>query len=114
LVFSATFDKDLQTKLAGKGKSTGSDEEKMAYLMKCLKFRGEPKFIDVNPVSQMAQGLKEGLIECGAMEKVGFENKPDLHSMLTLYRIFIYTPSSFSTLVAVLSSSPTLSLLFAV
>ncbi|KAM0563757.1 hypothetical protein ACHAPJ_001489 [Fusarium lateritium] len=69
LVFSATFDKDLQTKLAGKGKSTGSDEEKMAYLMKCLKFRGEPKFIDVNPVSQMASGLKEGLIECGAMEK---------------------------------------------
>ncbi|WKT46125.1 Helicase, C-terminal [Fusarium oxysporum f. sp. vasinfectum] len=65
----ATFDKDLQTKLAGKGKSTGNDEEKMAYLMKCLKFRGEPKFIDVNPVSQMAQGLKEGLIECGAMEK---------------------------------------------
>ncbi|KAK4088953.1 hypothetical protein Purlil1_6806 [Purpureocillium lilacinum] len=72
LVFSATFDKDLQTKLAGKGKkasASGSDEEKMAYLMKCLKFRGEPKFIDVNPVTQMAEGLKEGLIECGAMEK---------------------------------------------
>ncbi|KAM5341604.1 hypothetical protein ACJ41O_014635 [Fusarium nematophilum] len=69
LVFSATFDKDLQTKLAGKGKRTGNDEEKMAYLMKCLKFRGEPKFIDVNPVSQMAEGLREGLIECGAMEK---------------------------------------------
>ncbi|KAH0601872.1 hypothetical protein MHUMG1_00751 [Metarhizium humberi] len=71
LVFSATFDKNLQTKLAGKGKSakTGSDEEKMAYLMKCLKFRGEPKFIDVNPVSQMADNLREGLIECGAMEK---------------------------------------------
>ncbi|UNI18028.1 RNA helicase [Purpureocillium takamizusanense] len=72
LVFSATFDKDLQTKLAGKGKkafASGNDEEKMAYLMKCLKFRGEPKFIDVNPVSQMAEGLKEGLIECGAMEK---------------------------------------------
>ncbi|KAM0343497.1 hypothetical protein ACHAPU_008528 [Fusarium lateritium] len=69
LVFSATFDKDLQTKLAGKGKSTGNDDEKMAYLMKCLKFRGEPKFIDVDPVSQMASGLKEGLIECGAMEK---------------------------------------------
>ncbi|KAF5025785.1 hypothetical protein F66182_2118 [Fusarium sp. NRRL 66182] len=69
LVFSATFDKDLQTKLAGKGKSAGSDDEKMAYLMKCLKFRGEPKFIDVNPVSRMAEGLKEGLIECGAMEK---------------------------------------------
>ncbi|KAM0420793.1 hypothetical protein ACHAPT_011454 [Fusarium lateritium] len=81
LVFSATFDKDLQTKLAGKGKSTGNDEEKMAYLMKCLKFRGEPKFIDVNPVSQMADGLKEGLIECGAMEK-------DLY----LYTVLILNP----------------------
>lgn len=72
LVFSATFDKDLQTKLAGKGRSssTGTDAEKMAYLMKRLKFRGQPKYIDVNPVSQMADGLKEGLIECGAMEKV--------------------------------------------
>jgi ATP-dependent RNA helicase DDX24/MAK5 len=73
LVFSATFDKNLQTKLAGKGKNAksveGSDEEKMEYLMKCLKFRREPKFIDANPVSQMAEGLKEGLIECGAMEK---------------------------------------------
>lgn len=74
LVFSATFDKDLQTKLAGnskrKGKGASGDEQNMEYLMKCLKFRGEPKFIDVNPVSQMADGLKEGLIECGAMEKV--------------------------------------------
>ncbi|TWU74961.1 ATP-dependent RNA helicase [Metarhizium rileyi] len=71
LVFSATFDKNLQTKLAGKGKSAkaGSDEENMAYLMKCLKFREEPKFIDVNPASQMADNLREGLIECGAMEK---------------------------------------------
>ncbi|KAJ6788940.1 hypothetical protein PWT90_05191 [Aphanocladium album] len=71
LVFSATFDKDLQTKLAGKKRPSaqGTDEEKMAYLMKCLKFRGQPKFIDVNPVSQMAEGLREGLIECGAMEK---------------------------------------------
>ena len=72
LVFSATFDKNLQTKLAGKNRApvAGSDEEKMAYLMKCLKFRSKPKFIDVNPVSQMAEGLREGLIECGAMEKV--------------------------------------------
>lgn len=72
LVFSATFDKDLQTKLAGKKRASaqGTDEEKMAYLMKCLKFRGQPKFIDVNPTSQMASGLREGLIECGPMEKV--------------------------------------------
>lgn len=74
LVFSATFDKNLQTKLAGKGRSAkaGSDEEKMEYLMKCLKFRTEPKFIDVNPVSRMADNLREGLIECGAMEKVRY------------------------------------------
>ncbi|KAM3506575.1 hypothetical protein MY10362_002277 [Beauveria mimosiformis] len=75
LVFSATFDKGLQTKLAGKTRpsATGqgaTDEEKMAYLMQCLKFRGgQPKYIDANPVDQMAEGLREGLIECGAMEK---------------------------------------------
>ncbi|PTB65525.1 DEAD-domain-containing protein [Trichoderma citrinoviride] len=85
LVFSATFDKNLQSKLVGRGKgpkaAAGSDEEKMEYLMKCLKFRGEPKFIDVNPVSQMADGLKEGLIECGAMEK-------DLY----LYTVLVLNP----------------------
>jgi ATP-dependent RNA helicase DDX24/MAK5 len=73
LVFSATFDKELQTKLAGKGKkkkAAGDEEDQMAYLMKSLKFRQQPKFIDVNPVRQMAVGLREGLIECGAMEKV--------------------------------------------
>lgn len=71
LVFSATFDKDLQTKLAGNRRfKKGAEDDKMEYLMKCLKFRKEPKFIDVNPVRQMAEKLKEGLIECGAMEKV--------------------------------------------
>ncbi|KAG5931947.1 ATP-dependent RNA helicase [Claviceps sorghi] len=88
LVFSATFDKDLQTKLAGRAKSSksggggsGCEDEKMAYLMKCLKFRGEPKFIDVNPVGRMADNLREGLIECGAMEK-------DLY----LYTILLLNP----------------------
>ncbi|KAG6025815.1 hypothetical protein E4U41_001449, partial [Claviceps citrina] len=72
LVFSATFDKDLQTKLAGKARSSkpgGGQDEKMEYLMKCLRFRGPPKFIDVNPAGRMADNLREGLIECGAMEK---------------------------------------------
>ncbi|KAL1871640.1 ATP-dependent RNA helicase [Diaporthe australafricana] len=71
LVFSATFNKNLQQKLAGKGKSNLMDaQESMEYLLKKLNFREEkPKFVDVNPVSQMAQGLKEGLVECGAMEK---------------------------------------------
>jgi len=72
LVFSATFNKGLQQKLAGKGKyDLVSDEQSMEYLLNRLNFREEkPKFIDVNPVSQMAEGLKEGLVECGAMEKV--------------------------------------------
>ncbi|KAF4974406.1 hypothetical protein FZEAL_8680 [Fusarium zealandicum] len=91
LVFSATFDKDLQTKLAGKGKSTGSDDEKMAYLMKCLKFRGEPKFIDVNPVSRMADGLREGLIECGAMEKVRLESMMIVQDANATQDLYLYT-----------------------
>jgi ATP-dependent RNA helicase DDX24/MAK5 len=75
LVFSATFHRDLQQKLAGKGRWTGSDlmdkKESMEYLLKKLNFREEkPKFIDVNPVQQMAEGLKEGIVECPAMEKV--------------------------------------------
>lgn len=74
LVFSATFQRDLQQKLAGKGKSFGelmSKQESMEYLLKKLNFRGaKPKFIDVDPVSQMASRLKEGILECGGLEKV--------------------------------------------
>lgn len=72
LVFSATFNKSLQQKLTGKGKfNLMDDAQSMEYLLKKLNFREEkPKFVDVNPVKQMAQGLKEGLVECGAMEKV--------------------------------------------
>ena len=75
LVFSATFQKDLQRKLAGKSKTSGNDvtskQESMEYLFKKLKFREEkPRFIDVNPISQMATGLKEGIVECAGQEKV--------------------------------------------
>jgi ATP-dependent RNA helicase DDX24/MAK5 len=75
LVFSATFQRDLQQKLAGKGKSLGgelmSKQDSMEYLLKKLNFRErKPKFIDVDPVSQMASGLKEGILECGGLEKV--------------------------------------------
>jgi len=72
LVFSATFNKGLQQKLAGKGRYDLMDQaQSMEYLLKRLHFREEkPKFVDVNPVAQMAAGLREGLVECGAMEKV--------------------------------------------
>jgi ATP-dependent RNA helicase DDX24/MAK5 len=72
LVFSATFHKGLQQKLAGKGKQGLMDgKESMEYLLKKLNFREDkPKFVDVNPVSQMAEGLKEGMVECAGTEKV--------------------------------------------
>lgn len=72
LVFSATFAKGLQQKLTGKGKQGLMDgNESMEYLLKKLNFREDkPKFVDVNPISQMAEGLKEGMVECAALEKV--------------------------------------------
>lgn len=74
LVFSATFQKDLQQKLAGKSKAGGElmgERESMEYLLKKLNFREEkPKFVDVNPLSQMASTLKEGIVECAGLEKV--------------------------------------------
>jgi len=74
LVFSATFHKGLQHKLAGKAKPGAGlmdKKESMEYLLKKLNFREEkPKFVDVNPISQMASGLKEGMVECGGTEKV--------------------------------------------
>jgi len=72
LVFSATFAKGLQQKLSGKGKQgLMDDRESMEYLLKKLNFREDrPKFVDVNPISQMAEGLKEGMVECAGTEKV--------------------------------------------
>lgn len=74
LVFSATFHRGLQQKLAGKGKANTNlldKKESMEYLISKLNFREEkPKFVDVNPISQMAAGLKEGLVECAGTEKV--------------------------------------------
>ncbi|EAQ85046.1 hypothetical protein CHGG_09060 [Chaetomium globosum CBS 148.51] len=66
LVFSATFNKNLQQKLAGKARfNLTSDTESLEYLLKKLNFREErPKFVDTNPISQMAENLKEGLIQC--------------------------------------------------
>ncbi|KAH6713877.1 ATP-dependent RNA helicase MAK5 [Leptodontidium sp. 2 PMI_412] len=84
LVFSATFHKGLQQKLAGKGKNGLMDDgESMEYLLKKLNFREDkPKFVDVNPVSQMADKLKEGMVECAGTEK-------DLY----LYSLLLYHPN---------------------
>jgi ATP-dependent RNA helicase DDX24/MAK5 len=85
LVFSATFHKGLQQKLGSK-KSKGAElmnnQQSMEYLLKKLRFREErPKFIDANPKSQMASGLKEGLVECAGTEK-------DLY----LYSLLLFHP----------------------
>jgi ATP-dependent RNA helicase DDX24/MAK5 len=87
LVFSATFDKGLQKKLSGKAKNSKggdllSNKESLEMLLKRLNFREEtPKFIDVNPIHQMATGLKEGMIECGGTEKDLY-----LYTLLLHYR----------------------------
>ncbi|KAK7963963.1 ATP-dependent RNA helicase MAK5 [Apiospora saccharicola] len=93
LVFSATFHKGLQQKLAGKGKfGLMNQADSMEYLLKKLNFREEsPKYVDVNPIAQMAEGLKEGLVECGAMEKDLY-----LYMLLVLYpnaRTLVFTNS---------------------
>ncbi|CAE7211894.1 hypothetical protein PTNB73_08987 [Pyrenophora teres f. teres] len=96
LVFSATFGKDLQKKLAGKVKGGGSDlmsqQQSMEYLLKKLQFREEkPVFIDANPMSQMASKLQEGLIECAGTEKDLY-----LYSLLMFYtkkRALVFTNS---------------------
>ncbi len=74
LVFSATFHEGLQQKLRGKaafgGDLLGTDKS-LEYLLRKLNFREpRPKFVDVSPVAHMAEGLKEGLVECAATEKV--------------------------------------------
>lgn len=78
LVFSATFHKDLQHKLVGKAKPGAGlmdKKESMEYLLKKLNFREDkPKFVDVNPISQMATGLKEGMVECAGTEKASHLN----------------------------------------
>ncbi|KMU75445.1 ATP-dependent RNA helicase mak5 [Coccidioides immitis RMSCC 3703] len=86
LVFSATFHKGLQQKLSGKIRYRNDDlldkKESMEYLLRKLNFREErPKFIDVNPISQMAQNLKEGLVQCAPMDKD-----------LLLYTLLLYHP----------------------
>ncbi|KAJ4378025.1 ATP-dependent RNA helicase [Neocucurbitaria cava] len=95
LVFSATFGKGLQQKLAGKAKGGAdlmSKQQSMEYLLKKLKFREEkPVFIDANPDSQMANKLKEGLIECAGTEKDLY-----LYSLLMFYtkkRALVFTNS---------------------
>ena len=74
LIFSATFHRGLQQKLNSKGKRAVNDlldkDDAMEYLLQRLKFREErPKFIDVNPDSQMAEKITERILECAALEK---------------------------------------------
>lgn len=75
LVFSATFQKELQHKLSGERKSEASSSidtrQSIEYVLRRLNIREENlKYVDVDPVSQMADRLREGLIECAPLEKV--------------------------------------------
>lgn len=98
LVFSATFDKGLQKKLVGKTKYSGdlmSNKDSMEYLLSKLNFQsGEPQFVDANPVKQLAVGLKEGLIECGALEKDLYLYAILLHHQKTRSMVFVNSISA--------------------
>ena len=116
LVFSATFSKDFHERLNSRkwrSRNTSSSEQPMTYLLDKLHFHDRPDFVDVNPVSQMAEGLKEGIVECGAMEKVNIQSqipssryvflnflnflwlpkfiKPDIFMLMLTHRTFTYT-----------------------
>jgi len=91
LIFSATFSKTLQQKLAKRAYSSRSsdgllsNQASMEYLLQKLNFRDEkPLFIDVNPISQMAANLREGLVECASA------TDKDLY----LYTLLLYHPNT--------------------
>ncbi|BFZ60202.1 ATP-dependent RNA helicase [Saitoella coloradoensis] len=81
LVFSATFQKDLQQKLGSKkgfklknkkfsDAKVMDNKDTMAYLLHRLKFREDaPEFVDANPDDAVAKKIHEGIIECGSQEK---------------------------------------------
>ncbi|QIX01911.1 hypothetical protein AMS68_007428 [Peltaster fructicola] len=97
LVFSATFDKSLQKKLSSKTKYSGglmNNKDSMEYLLSKLNFQGEPQFVDANPVKQLAVGLKEGMIECGALEKDLYLYAILLHHQKTRSMVFVNSISA--------------------
>ncbi|KAI9666945.1 MAG: ATP-dependent RNA helicase [Alyxoria varia] len=100
LVFSATFSRDLQHKLAKNSwrsmAKSSSTEASMTNLLKKLKFRDEcPLFIDVNPTAQMAPLLHETFLEC-----------PDgMDKDLYLYGLLLMSGTTQRTLVFVNSIS---------
>lgn len=77
LVFSATFAKDLFSKLNNnntKNKVIDNDlmdnEEIVTLLSEKLKFKDKnPTFIDANPREVVAGNVTEALVECGALER---------------------------------------------
>lgn len=77
LVFSATFAKELFSKLAFKGykpkqgKGTDDDDNKevMEMLNSKLRFKSKPQFIDLNPNSKLSEDIIETLVECLPAER---------------------------------------------
>jgi ATP-dependent RNA helicase DDX24/MAK5 len=85
LVFSATFQKQLQQKLKRKqkfeenilskddalGRSHLDVPNILEFLLKKLQFREQPpRFVDANPGTAVTKQVHEGIIECANLEKV--------------------------------------------
>ena len=73
LVFSATFQRQLQAKLS-KGMynvkdSTLSADDSVELLLRNLSFRNRPRFIDADPDSSVARAVQQCIIEVAPLEK---------------------------------------------
>lgn len=94
LIFSATFQRELQQKLNGRSRTselTGR-RDSMEYLLRRVRFREErPHFVDVDPVSQMAANLQEFIVDCAGSEKVGM-GRSFIYQDANIIRICIFTP----------------------
>jgi ATP-dependent RNA helicase DDX24/MAK5 len=83
LLFSATFDRVLELSL-GQNKlhqlsARRKEEQTLEWLTRNFTFDDPegPEWIDVNQTNRLAEGIKEGLVECGNMEKVTSESDID-------------------------------------
>ena len=76
LMFSATFDRVLSIALGHNRfhqlTTRRYEEQALEWLSNNFEFHDEagPEWIDVNESNRLAQGIQEGLVECGNMEKV--------------------------------------------
>ena len=73
LVFSATFDQYLQKKLDKKGpgliSASEGQQSALENLLRKVRFRSAPRFLDADPGLRVSRGIKQSVIQVTPMEK---------------------------------------------